>query len=112
MFELGEGLMAGLIAAACLGGIVAVVILAVRSANKWLAEFLRQAGRLGWQKVDDPARAPSVVAEAARSRRSVFLLYHEKGRIWLSWHRWTETSTSSGGRSTSQTHNLTRYFVA
>jgi hypothetical protein len=42
----------------------------------------------------------------------VLLLYHQQQRIWLSWHRWTETSTSSGGRSTSSTHNLTRYFLA
>jgi len=116
MFQLGEGSMSDLIAVACVGGIIALAFLAflaVRSAKKWMAELLEQARRLGWQKVDDPSQAPPVVAEAARSRRSVLLLYHQQRRIWLSWHRWTETSTSGDGRSSSsRTYNLTRYFVA
>jgi hypothetical protein len=111
MSSLGEGQLFGLIAVACLGGFIVLAAIAIRSAKKWMAEFLRQAGRLGWHKVNDPARAPMVVVEAARSRRSMLLLYHRERGVWMSWHRWTETSGSGDSRSTS-THNLTRYFLA
>jgi len=89
-------------AVACLGGFILLAAIAIRSAKKWMAEFLRQAARLGRRQVDDPAGAPAVVVEAARSHRSVLPLYHGERGVWMSWHRWTETSGS----------NLTRYFVA
>jgi hypothetical protein len=111
MSSLGEGQLFGLIAVACLGGFIILAAIAIRSAKKWMAQFLRQAARLGWRQVDDPAGAPAVVVEAARSHRSVLLLYHHERGAWMSWHRWTETSGSSDNRSTT-TRNLTRYFVA
>ena len=110
-----EGALFILIAVACVGGFVAFAVVAVRSSKKWMAQLLEQAGRLGWQKVDDPSVAPPVVAEMARSPRSVLLLYHRERGIWLSWHRWRESSSRPGGdgRSTStSTYDLTSYLVA
>jgi hypothetical protein len=48
MSSLGEGQLFGLAAVTCLGGFMVLVAIAIRSAKKWMAEFLRQARRLGW----------------------------------------------------------------
>lgn len=109
----GDGIQFVLIAIVCVGGFVGLAVLAIRSSKKWMAELIGQAAHLGWQKVDDPSRAPAAVIEAARSRRTVLLLHHPQRQVWLCWHRWTETSTSADGRqSSSRTHDLTTYFVA
>jgi hypothetical protein len=108
-----DGALFFLLAALCVGGFAVLAFVAIRSSKKWMAELLAQARRLGWQKIDSRAQAPAAVAESARSPRSVLLLYHQERQIWLSWHRWTESTTSSDNRSSSsRTHDLTTYFVA
>ncbi len=114
--------------AAAVVGIVLLIVLGVRSARRERERFqtlCAYAVRQGWLLLDRQATptAPVGLAEAAKSRRSRLLMVRGRAGfpMWLSWHHWQETSStssynSSTGRyessSTTTTHNLTRYFLA
>ena len=109
-------------------GVAAVIILFIilgvvsaKAERRRINELLAHAATQGWERTNDVTRMPPAVAEAARSGRSRLFLRHRYSPMWISWHRWTETSSSSSYNSSSgrwesssstTTHNLTRYFAA
>lgn len=92
--------------------VVAGLIALSRAAHRQARELSEFAALSGWTAPADPL--PPTLAPVAASARSRMMLYsHRNGcHVWLSWHRWTETSTGNPSRrASSTTHDLTRYFV-
>lgn len=125
MVDLGQTPIVGLCVAAVAAAIAGLILLGVHSARRdreRYQAFLAYAFQQGWLVLDRRAAVPPGVVQAARSRRSKLLMVRQRpgSQLWLSWHRWQETSTSSSynsttgmhdRRSTTTTHNLTRYFL-
>lgn len=110
----------GVVIAAVLASIVVLAIVLSARERRKLSELLEYADSHGWHAVPDPIGLPPPVAEAALSKRSMLFRRYRTWPLWISWHRWTETSRSSTfnsstqrweSRTTSITHDLTRYFM-
>lgn len=101
-----------------------IVLLAVTMSareRRHLSELLEYAAREDWYPVADPSGMPPIVAEALFSKRSKLFRRFRTMPLWVSWHQWTEISRGGAyngstqrweNRTSSATHDLTRYFVA
>jgi hypothetical protein len=81
-----------------------------RKAARLQREFDEFTIRTGWHRSLD--RLPASLTAVAKSRRSQLLMWTQREgyTIWLSWHRWQE-STGSDNMNNSRTRDLTQYFV-
>jgi hypothetical protein len=115
--DASTGMLVVLGVAAVITLLVVLGVIGSKVARKRRAELLAHASTLGWEPTTDFTQLPPAIAAVARSNRSQLFLRHRTSPMWISWHRWTESSSSynsSSGRweSSSTTHDLTRYFAA
>jgi hypothetical protein len=119
--EAGPPLGTGLLLAAFFTMIVTLALTLSSRERRQLNELLEYAAQEDWQPVTDPAGLPPIVAEALLSKRSKLFRRFRTMPLWVSWHQWTEISRGGAyngftqrweNRTTSTTHDLTRYFVA
>ena len=111
----------GIVVAAVFALIITLAMtLSVRERRQF-SELLEYAAREDWHPVTDPAGLPHVVSDAMLSKRSRLFRRLRTTPLWVSWHQWTEISRGGAyngatkrweNRTSSATHDLTRYFVA
>jgi hypothetical protein len=119
--ESGPPVGTGFIIAAVVALIVTLTVTVSVRERRQFNELLDYAAREDWHPVPDPAGLPPVVTEALFSKRSKLLRRYRTMPLWVSWHQWTEISRGGAfnyttqrweNRTSSTTHDLTRYFVA
>jgi hypothetical protein len=119
--EGAPGVGTGIVIAAVFAMIVTLALTVSVRERRRFTELLEYAEREDWHPVTDPAGQPHIVTEAMFSKRSKLFRRFHTLPLWVSWHQWTEISrggTYNGStqkwesRTSSTTHDLTRYFVA
>lgn len=119
--EAGPPLGTGIVIAAFFALIVTLALTLSARERRQFSDLLEYAAREDWHPVADPSGMPPVVSEAMYSKRSKLFRRFRSMPLWVSWHQWTEISRGGAyngstqrweNRTSSTTHDLTRYFVA